>query len=35
MKKEAVGIYLSGHPIENYMDSFRRIVTATSGQVSG
>ena len=29
-EKEAVGIYLSGHPIENYMDSFRRIVTATS-----
>ena len=29
-EKEAAGIYLSGHPIEAYMDSFKRIVTAWS-----
>ena len=31
-EKESVGIYLSGHPIENYMDSFNRIVTAVSSK---
>ena len=29
-EKEAAGIYLSGHPMEAYMDSFRKIVTAWS-----
>ena len=31
-EKEAVGIYLSGHPIESYIESFRRIVNAVSTQ---
>lgn len=29
-EKEALGIYLSGHPIENHLDLFRRTVTAVS-----
>lgn len=29
-EKEAAGIYLSGHPMEAYMESFRKIVTAWS-----
>ena len=31
-EKEAVGIYLSGHPMENYMESIRSIVNAYSSQ---
>ena len=29
-EKEAAGIYLSGHPMETYVDSFRKIVNAWS-----
>ncbi len=29
-EKEAAGIYLSGHPIDNYAESFRKTVTAVA-----
>ena len=29
-EKDAIGVYLSGHPIESYIESFKKIVTAVS-----
>lgn len=33
-EKEACGLYLSGHPIDSYMDGYKKIVTATSLDLS-